>query len=429
LVDALYVQMERWGYPATVYRSRFAAGDVSFRQRLALALRYWQPQPIEERGLRTVIVPAPPVPLWLFYLVPQFLVGTLLGAYPCVFVVSGSAHVALPLALRGMPYVLWIATLYEDELRGKADAGDAWAKRVLHSPFWPVLRKQEEWALRSASRILALSSHTAQRIRDSLPDVAERVETVLYPVDLSRFHPNPEARSRSPYGRYLLLAARINDPRKNAPLLLRAFALVLKQHPALRLILVGDDPDESLLSLVRQLSLEDAVIFRGIVSEAELLELYQAAQLFVLPSAQEGLGIVVLEAMACGTPVVTLASGGPEGVVIDGVTGRVVREGNDPAALAQAILGLLADPAQRDAMRENCVTEARKHFSADVISGRLRAAYESSRSAPPRLSRVSEVVLAGWTIFVLFAYIQRQIALHGASIQERIIKPLISLLQ
>ncbi|NDJ53494.1 MAG: hypothetical protein GYB68_10465, partial [Chloroflexi bacterium] len=181
LVDLTYRLFSEWGYAPVVYRADFAEGKPTLLQRLALTLRRWRAQPIEERGLNTMIVPAPPLPLWAFYAVPQFLGGPLLGQHDQLMVISGSAHVALPAALRGIPYTLWVATLYQDELRAKADQEDGWAKGVLNSPTWPLLLAQERLALRRAGRILALSPHTAERIQTLLPEAADRIETVLYP--------------------------------------------------------------------------------------------------------------------------------------------------------------------------------------------------------------------------------------------------------
>lgn len=378
LVDAVYGMMARWGCRPTVYRAHFAEEDLTPLQRIAATLRTWSPRRVEERGLRTVLVPAPPLPLWLFYAVPQFIFGGLLGRCPAAFVISGSAHVALPLALRRRPYVLWIATIYEDELRAKAEAGDTWAAGVLNSPTWPLLQRQERLALRRAARILALSPHTTRRIVDAAPEVEDRLETVLYPVDLTRFHPAPDVRANPLHGRYLLLAARLNDPRKNVGLLLRAFARVRSEHPDLRLVLVGDEPGPALRGLVQELGLDKCMVFGGAVPPNELLRLYQGAELFVLPSLQEGLGIVVLEALACGTPVVATACGGPEGIVIDGLTGRLVHDFHNPDVLAGTILDLLADPARLDAMREQCAAFAAEHFAYPVVETQLRAAYEAA---------------------------------------------------
>ena len=421
LVDTVYELMEGWGYRPTVYRAHFAEGALRPAQRLQETARNWRPRLIEERGLRTTVVPAPPAPLWSLYAVPQFMVGRLLGQYDSAFVISGSAHVALPLALRGSPYTLWIATVYEDELRGKAEAGDGWARGVLDSPTWPLLARQERLALRRAERVLALSPHTARRILEIAPEVGDRLETVLFPVDLERFRPDDAARADPPRGRYLLLAARINDPRKNVSLLLRAFQRVHAEHPDLKLVLVGDEPGEAVLGLVAELGLGEAVVCGGIVSADELLRLYQGAELFVLPSMQEGLGIVVLEALACGTPVVATACGGPEGIVIDGVTGRLVHEFHDPEPLAQAILDLLADPARLAALRERCAAFAAERFAYPVVAAQLKAAHEATERAQPRTGRLHEWLALGWVLVVLAAYLQHQFVIHWPAIQARLL--------
>ncbi len=429
LVDTLYALLARLGRTPVVYHAQFAAGQMSAAARILHTLHDWKPRAVEERGMRTVLVPAPPVPLWLFYAAPHFLFGPLLGQYGAVFVVSGSAHVALPLAARGIPYTLWIATLYEDELKAKAAVGDVWARGVLSSPTWPLLAWQERFVLRRADRILTLSYHTAERIRQAAPQAADRIETALFPVDTARLKPDPAARERSPYGRYLLLAARINDPRKNVSLLLRAFARVRAQHPDLRLVLVGEEPGSALRDLAASLGLgEDVLTFGGIVSDDDLLQLYQGAELFVLPSRQEGLGIVMLEAMACGTPVVATRCGGPEGIVRDGETGYLVDEMDDPQPLAQAILDLLGDPGLA-AMRERCAAFAAEHCARPVVEQQLLDAYEAVSAAAPAPSRLRTAVAALWSVAVLVAYAQHQIAIHGLAIQTRILAPLLHIIQ
>jgi D-inositol-3-phosphate glycosyltransferase len=417
LVDTLYTLMQDWGCEPIIYRTQFAEGNLSFIQRVLQTLRQWRPETIQERDHDTVIVPAPPLPLWLFYLVPHFLIGPLLGQYSSILVASGSAHVALPLALRGIPFTLWIATLYEDELQSKADAGDSWARGVLNSATWPILKMQERFVLRHAARILALSPYTTRRIRETLPEVAHRLETVLYPVDMERFRPDQEARQDSAHGRYLLTAARLNDPRKNVAMLLRAFAQIRAQIADVKLILVGDAPQPELVALVEQLALQDAVEFPGIVDKDELLKLYQGAELFVLPSRQEGLGIVMLEAMACGTPVITTAYGGPEGIVIDGETGFHLPPNTDESTLAHTIIDLLRNPDQIEQMRERCVQFARGHYSAPHVGRQLRSGYDAAQRHEPPM-RLRAAIAAVWGLIVVVAYVQHQAVLHLDAIQS-----------
>lgn len=429
LVETIYALMRRWGYDPAVYRTRFGGDGLSRWQYVRSVIRHWRPHSETINGLRTVVVPALPLPLWMLYLVPHFMVGPLLGKFPAVFATSGSAHVALPLALRGQPYVLWVATRYEDELQAKADVGDRWAQGVLSSPMWRILEAQERLVLRRAARVLALSYHTSERIKALAPDVADRLETVLFPIDLERFRPDPAVRSDPPHGRYLLFAARINDPRKNVHMLLNAFAVVRQQHPDLRLVLVGEEPDEALRRHVDEMELARAVIFGGVVSADELLRLYQGAELFVLPSVQEGLGIVVLEALACGTPVVSTPCGGPEGIVLEGQTGRMVDTIHDPGVFAGAILDLLSDPTRLADLRERCVAFAAAHFAAPVVAAQLEAAYRHVVDSKPRPSKLRDGLVAVWAVFVLAAYLQHQMAIHWPAIEVQIITPLLSTLR
>src|SRR5690606_5443799 len=109
---------------------------------------------------------------------------------------------------------------------------------------------------------------------------------------------------------YLLMVGRLDDPRKDLPTLLRAYSIARECFDvAQRLVLAGRyAPSAEDTRLLRKLKLEEHVDVRTGVSTAELVELYQRADLFVLSSAEEGLGMVLLEAMAAGLPVVSTAT-------------------------------------------------------------------------------------------------------------------------
>jgi glycosyltransferase involved in cell wall biosynthesis len=117
------------------------------------------------------------------------------------------------------------------------------------------------------------------------------------------------------------------------------------------------------------------VDFVGRQTKPDLVRLYQGAELFVLSSNQEGLGISVLEAMACGTPVVSTRCGGPESVLAEGETGFMVPL-NDHAAMADRILQLLSDATLMATMRENCIRYAQKTFSRPVVEGIMLQAFQ-----------------------------------------------------
>jgi glycosyltransferase involved in cell wall biosynthesis len=322
----------------------------------------------QKEDMQSVAVVDYPVPPRYQYHLLR-LAGAALRA-PIAAVVSGSSHVGLPLALGRRPYLLWVATLYEEEVRSRALAGDAWAVGLLRHPDWSILQEQERLVYERASVILGLSPNTTTQIAGRWPALNARLRTVVYPVDTDRFQPGGEP-AHPPY---LLLTARIRDTRKNVDLLLRAFALVRAELPGIRLVVAGDDPLPGTSRLVAELGLGDSIVFAGHVPADDLPALYQRATLFVFPSLQEGLGISVLEAMACGLAVICTRCGGPEGIVQDMVTGLLTPNG-DVEALTQAILKLLREHDLRRAMGTAGRRYALENFARRKVEARLTDAF------------------------------------------------------
>ena len=196
MARAVYHMLEGWGCQPTIVYALNAGPDVSLAERLRFTWRHWRaaPRPYPHgpdpfKGLRTRIVAAPPVPFWLYYFVPQFILGPAMRDFDLFIVVTGSAHCAQPLGLRGRPYVLWSATDYEDELLSRVNVDDAWARAILDAWSWPLMVSQERYALRKAGAVLALSHHTAQRIGERFPGLQPKIETVLFPIDTADFKP------------------------------------------------------------------------------------------------------------------------------------------------------------------------------------------------------------------------------------------------
>jgi phosphatidylinositol alpha-1,6-mannosyltransferase len=145
--------------------------------------------------------------------------------------------------------------------------------------------------------------------------------------------------------------------RKGQDVLVSGWPRVLARHPDARLLLVGGGPAEkSLRRAVARLGLERSVVLTGPVAADELPAYYAAGDVFAMPCRTrragldvEGLGMVFLEAAACGRPVVAGTSGGAPEAVQEGVTGHVV-DPRSPDAVAGAIAGLLDDPAKARVM-------------------------------------------------------------------------------
>ena len=344
LTRTVYDILMKYGHtPHLIYS---AIQEVPTQSRLT-ALKYFLTTPPVRRthkeGMDSIAVADYPVaPRYKYHLLRlarQWLTA------PITAVVSGSSHVGLPLALTNHPYLLWVATIYEDELQARVDAGDAWARNFLAGTDWKILEAQERLVYERANIILGLSPNTPAQIAARRPHVQQKLQTLYYPIDTGRFRPGTEPADPP----YLLLTARIRDPRKNVNMLLKSFARVRAEFPRLRLIITGDEPLDSTTALAAQLNLSDSVKFIGHVSTDDLITLYQSATLFVFSSLQEGLGISVLDAMSCGIPVVSTRCGGPEGSVEDGITGLLTPSG-DEIAFAQAILSLLKNPERARAM-------------------------------------------------------------------------------
>jgi glycosyltransferase involved in cell wall biosynthesis len=360
--------------PRLVYAATGQVPNATRAGRLRYFLRSrprWQDAP----GHRRLAIPAWPVPPWALYALPLLAARRMVRDSRIQAGVSGSSHVALPAAVLGKPFVVWVGTLYGEEIEARAAAGDAWARRLLAGAGWRLLCRQERFVYRRAALVLVNGEHTAAAIRRDQPAAGDRLRVVTAPIDTARFRPDPGARRRGD-APYLLFAGRVNDPRKNVGLLLQAFAVARRRHPDLALVLAGEPPERRLLARVGELGLDGAVRFVGHQPLEALVRLYQGALLFVLPSRQEGLGIAVLEAMACGVPAVSTRCGGPESVLEDGETGRLTPNG-DAGALADSVLELLADAEGLARMRQRCVEVVRDRYSCDVVRPRLVEAFRT----------------------------------------------------
>ncbi|HEV8310691.1 MAG TPA: glycosyltransferase [Methylomirabilota bacterium] len=227
-----------------------------------------------------------------------------------------------------------------------------------------------------------------------------RVRVVPCGVDLDLFRPSSaeaaRARLRLDAERVLLFVGRL-APIKGLETLLRALAAVKSNglgRTDLRLVVVGGDKEETwnggparLRRLADQLGVGAAVDFRGPQPQDILPDYYAAADLCLMPSLYESFGMVALEAMACGVPVVGSRVGGLTVTVQDGTTGLLVPEG-DVTALADGITGLLEDEERRRKLGAQaaewargfawpCIARAVIELYAELVPGLLGAARRS----------------------------------------------------
>jgi glycosyltransferase involved in cell wall biosynthesis len=216
--------------------------------------------------------------------------------------------------------------------------------------------------LRSCRHVLTNSHYTAAQIQRCTGLAAERISVIPLGYDSQAFRPAPQPHQTSAAAAgeaapYLLHVGQAY-PHKNLHRLIQVFSQLAPRYPQLRLVLAGKPhPSESpqLRRLVAELGLGRRVEFRPYVPFAELPDLYRGALALVYPSLWEGFGLPVLEAMACGTPVLTSLGSGTEEAA---GAGALLVDPTNTAALAEAMQALVEQSALRQQLRQQGLLQA-----------------------------------------------------------------------
>ncbi len=259
--------------------------------------------------------------------------------------------------------------------------------------------KGERQVLQAADRIIAATPAEFAQLLWLYRAEEKKIEIIPPGVDLCRFYPIPTDEAREyigvpPCGRMLLFVGRI-EPLKGLDVLLEAIC-IMQQDKAMQqmpfcLAVIGGGPDENIqaddnleMARIRALTdkfgLHDLVTFLGKKSQDSLPYYYSAAEAVVVPSHYESFGMVALEAMACGTPVVASQVGGLAFLVQDGVTGYTVPV-DEPAELARRLAAILQDAGLRQQMGQQAARLA-QDYAWDKIAARLLPVYDGLLASP-----------------------------------------------
>ena len=208
------------------------------------------------------------------------------------------------------------------------------------------------------------------------------------PIDLMRFNDLNPARICRRYhleGQQVLLYVGRMSREKGLEFLIDAFAHIAERNPKTVLMLVGRGPHvKAVQELVQSLRIQDRVIFIGAVPNEKVPHFMAAADLFVFPSRLETQGLVLIEAMATGTPVVALHATGSDDVMADTGAGVLVQP--DEVAFAETILGMLADP-ERLAVMGRAAHQAAQRYSVPALTEQLLRVYEQALITGPHHRR------------------------------------------
>lgn len=200
-------------------------------------------------------------------------------------------------------------------------------------------------SLRHITRMLSISKFTSDRLVEQLPELESRIALFPPAYDDERFVPvsrNPAVRERlgiPAEARVVLTVARLakSEGPKGYDDVVRSLPLLLKTHPDAWYVLAGKGADaERVKSLADELGVGSRVLLPGFVPDAELPDLYRAADVFIMPSRKEGFGIVFVEAAASGTAVIGGNADGSVDALLGGRSGRLVTPG-DVSGIADAL--------------------------------------------------------------------------------------------
>ncbi len=168
----------------------------------------------------------------------------------------------------------------------------------------------------------------------------DKIWVIPLGVDIEMFKPLERQRRRL---NFEILFAGFLYKLKGVEYLLRAIPTVIKEYPNIKLRIIGEGPEKgNLIKLAEKLEIRDKVIFQGFVPHVEIARYYQNCDIFCFPTLGEPFGKAILEAMACGKPVIASNIGGPSRLIEDGKTGFLVPP-KKPGAIAEKILSLVSD--------------------------------------------------------------------------------------
>lgn len=293
---------------------------------------------------------------------------------------SGLAAEALSDAWGGTPIVHMFHTLGEMKNRiARTDAEKEGPYRI----------NGEKQVIRRVDRIVAATIAEVTQLRFLYKAPQNKLVVIPPGVDVSHFYPIPSDEAKmyvglKPDDRMILFVGRI-EPLKGVDTLIEAVScLQLKGIHRVHLAIIGGDPSASpqemsaemarLQKLCDDLCVGQTVVFLGKRDQDKLPYYYSAAELLVMPSHYESFGMVALEAMACGTPVIASEVGGLAYLVRDGETGFTVPD-QEPEVLTEKITWLLNDPELHRMMSERAVEYA-QDYAWEKITRQIVAVYE-----------------------------------------------------
>ena len=247
---------------------------------------------------------------------------------------------------------------------------------------------EQEIAINRAARMIALTKDEAKLLRHYYPTSRSRIRVVGNGIDDSEVACDSAAYKRTTDSPMVLYTGRLVE-RKGIRDLVAAIPYVLERAPQARFVFAGGPPPLSGEEVARQwlseacLRYRDRIYFTGWLSTAALEQWYCAADVQVVPSRYEPFGMVVLEGMLYGLPIVASAVGGPRQILRHGQTGLLYPP-KDVSALGDSILKLVMNPSLRRSLGAAAAAEVRKKWLWRAMVSRMNGVYSEARVVPTK---------------------------------------------
>jgi glycosyltransferase involved in cell wall biosynthesis len=230
-----------------------------------------------------------------------------------------------------------------------------------------------KFVFKKAKYVTVVSSFLKEKLVSEISLPAEKILVIPMPVnpDKIRIIPLPEPKPK----KIILCVARYTRQKK-LEILLESLSFLKEENMDFEAVLIGDGPErEKLVKKIEELSLKEKVKLKELMSQEELNRYYNLSDVVVLPSVNEGFGLVLVEAGLCKKPVIGTNSGGIPDIIQDGVTGLLIPP-EDSRALALAIKNVLKDENLASSLSQNAYKQAWDKFSPQAITKRFLEIYD-----------------------------------------------------
>jgi glycosyltransferase involved in cell wall biosynthesis len=282
------------------------------------------------------------------------------------------------------PFIQTVHGVLADEYAQSLQRGSPTLRAKLANLIMGQLSKLEEESAKNATLTVTISKYSSKKIAQLYGVDKAKIRIVPNGVDTQKFKPSVDCetikRQIGIDSKLCVLFVGRLIPRKGLHYLIEAAKQIIKEFSQTMFLIVGDGPLRNhLVSDLEKTNLSGNFVFLGDVSESALPALYSCADVFVLPSIQEGQGIALLEAQAAAKPIVAFDVGGVREAVLDKETGLLVKPDN--RELADAIMKLLVSWSLREKMGRRGREFVVDNFSWDVCAKKMLQVYREALAA------------------------------------------------